>query len=127
MKRRICVAAVVALNVLLLAGDVLAQADPAGGQNRTKVKDVLTAVAGGSCPDKLMGALLLDQCEMQLPKMSESLRRLGAIKELRFRGTDTAPTGVEVEVYRVVFANGQMTWMAATGPNGKLSVLWSPG
>ncbi|MCL4813494.1 MAG: hypothetical protein KJ061_13460 [Vicinamibacteraceae bacterium] len=101
--------------------------DPDGGLLRAKVTDALNAVARGACPEELMAPLLLDACEMQLPRMKPHLAGLGPIERLRFRGIEQMPNGVEAEVYRVVFRSGQMTWAAAAGPNGKLVVLFSPG
>ena len=127
MQSRTRMVATAAIVLILGSVGVRAQTDPAGGQHRTKVMEALTGIGNGSCLERLMGAIVLDQCEQQLTRMREAMRRLGPIRELRYRGTDTMPTGIEVEVYRITFENGQMTWMAATGPNGKLSVLWSPG
>jgi len=103
-----------------------AQVNQPKGQHRAKVIETLKAVAGGSCPENLMSPLLLDQCEQQLPRMQEALRRLGTIKDAQFRGVEPLQGGIEAEVYRVIFENGQMTWLAATGPNGKLNVLYAP-
>ena len=104
-----------------------AQTQESGGKLRTKVTDALNAAAKGKCPDTILGPLVLDACEQQITRMQPALARLGAIKDLRYRGVEQLPTGVEVEVYRVVFANGEMLWMVAAGPNGKLTVLYSPG
>ena len=97
------------------------------GRLKTKVVDALKAVAAGTCPEKLMNAVLLDACEQHLDRMKSRLRELGPIKEAKFRGLEPLPNGGEAEVYRVVFESGEMTWMAQVGPNGKLSVFWSPG
>jgi hypothetical protein len=117
-------ASIVAI-VSLLSG--VGNAQQSGGTLRTKVTDALSAVARGSCPETLMSALLLDACEQQLGRMQARLRDLGPIRELRYRGNEQMPNGIEAEVYRVVFTNGEMTWAAAAGPNGKLNVLYSPG
>jgi hypothetical protein len=113
-----------ALAVALIQASATAQES---GKLKDKVTASLKSVAGGSCPESLMNALLLDQCEQQLDRMQDAISKLGPIKEARYRGIERLPTGVDAEVYRVVFERGSMTWMAATGPNGKLSVLWSPG
>jgi hypothetical protein len=97
------------------------------GKLKDKVVAALKSTASGTCPEELMNVLLLDQCEQQLPRMKQALSSLGPIKEARYRGIEQLPNGTEVEVYRVVFTRGSMTWMAAAGPNGKLSVLWSQG
>jgi hypothetical protein len=123
MRKRLSLVLVVGVCGYLSA---LAQAQSAG-PSRQKVIDALTAVAGGSCPERLMNATLLDACEQQLERMQAALQRLGSIKEARYRGKEPLPNGVEAEVYRVVFENGQMTWIAALGPNGKLSLLLSQG
>src|SRR3954469_21130941 len=77
----------------------------ATGAARQKVIDALAAVAGGSCPERLMNPALLDACEQQLEKMQPALNQLGAIKEARYRGKEPLPNGADVEVYRVVFEN----------------------
>ena len=104
-----------------------AQTDSDGGKLKDKVIAALQSTAGGTCPEKLMAVLLLEQCEQQLDRMQTALSNLGPIKEARYRGIERLPTGIDAEVYRVVFARGTMIWMAATGPDGKLAVLWSPG
>lgn len=113
--------------VVSIQTSALAQSDSDSGKLKDKVIAALQSTAAGTCPEKLMAVLLLDQCEQQLERMQPALSRLGAIKEARYRGIERFPNGVEAEVYRVVFERGSMTWTAAAGPDGKLSVLWSPG
>lgn len=117
----------IALMIALPQTSVRAQSSPDGGKLKDKVVAALKSTAGGTCPEELMNPTLLDQCEQQLPRMQKGLSDLGPIKEARYRGIEQLPNGVEVEVYRVVFTSGSMTWVAAAGPNGKLSVLWSQG
>ena len=124
-KLKLCAGVVLAIALVQLP--LIAQSDPDGGKLRDKVVAALKSTAEGTCPEKLMNALLLDQCEQQLPRNRKALSDLGPIKEVRYRGLDTLPTGQEVEVYRITFTNGRLTWAAAAGPNGKLSVLWSQG
>lgn len=96
------------------------------GTLKDKVIAALNAVADGTCPEKLMNFVLIDPCEQQIEVMQQALQRRGSIKDAQYRGIEQLPNGIEAEVYRVVFSRGNMTWMAAAGPNGKLSVLWSP-
>jgi len=115
---------------ILACGVMLSAQTPAPkdeGKLKTKVTDALKSIAKGTCPSDLMNALLLDACEQHLERMKARLRELGAIKEAKFRGNEPLPNGGEAEVYRITFENGEMTWMAAAGSNGKLSVFWSPG
>jgi len=105
----------------------MAEPSPDGGKLKDKVVAALKSTAAGTCPEELMSVMLLDQCEQQLPRMQKALSDLGPIKEARYRGIEQLPNGMEAEVYRVVFTRGNMTWMAAAGPNGKLIVLWSQG
>lgn len=106
---------------------------PATAQDNTKgrlgkkVVAALKSVAEGTCPEALMGPLLLDQCEAQLDTMKERLSSLGEITGAEYKGVETLPNGIEAEAYRVRFAKGKMMWLSAVGPNGKLVVLWSPG
>jgi hypothetical protein len=97
------------------------------GELKSKVITALRSVAGGQCPADLMAPLLLDQCEKQLGPMKSRLSELGAIKDAEYRGIEQMPNGIEAEVYKVIFVKGSMMWCAAASPNGKLSVLWSPG
>ncbi len=127
MNRRFRLWVAICLCLLLNLRITASAQDPTGGKLRGKLTDALAAVAKGNCPETLMSALLLDACEQQIDRMREALTKLGAIKELRYRGLEQLPTGVEAEVYRVVHANGQLTWMVAAGPNGKLTVFYTPG
>jgi hypothetical protein len=117
----------IALAVALMQNPIMGQSNQDSGKLKDKVVAALKSVAGGTCPGDLMAILLLDQCEQQLERMQQALSSLGPIQEARYRGIEQLPNGIEAEVYRVVFTRGSMTWMAAAGPNGKLSVLWSPG
>lgn len=120
-KTSLLVAGVLA--VALLQAPAVAQE----GVAKDTMLAALRSVAEGACPERLMNPLLLEQCEQQLGLMQQALVRMGSIQEARYRGIEQLPTGVQAEVYRVVFSRGTMIWMAALGPNGKLSVLWSPG
>ena len=111
------------LAIALVQAPAMAQEEVA----KEKMIAALQSVAGGTCPEKLMSPLLLEQCEQQLGLMQQALTRMGSIQEARYRGIEPLPTGAQAEVYRVVFSRGTMIWMAALGPSGKLSVLWSPG
>jgi hypothetical protein len=113
--------------VLALMPAATAQSNQEGGKLKDKVVAALKSTAAGTCPEELMNAMLLDQCEQQLERMKQHLSSLGPIEEARYRGIEQFPNGTEAEVYRVVFSRGSMTWMAAAGPNGKLSALWSQG
>lgn len=117
----------VALVLALPRPSVAADSKPSEGVLKDKVVASLKSVAGGTCPEGLMNAVLLDQCEQQLDRMKERLSSLGPIQEARYRGIEQLQNGVDAEVYRVIFSRGSMTWMASAGPNGKLSILWSPG
>jgi hypothetical protein len=112
---------------LVFACPFVAMAQESGGKLRSTLREALVEAAKGNCPERLLGALVLDACEQQIARMKTALQNLGAIKELRYRGLEQLPTGGEAEVYRVVFANGQMVWMVAASPNGKLTVFYSPG
>jgi hypothetical protein len=100
---------------------------PASGKLKDKVVQALKSISDGTCPESLMGALLLTQCEQQLTNLKSRLSALGTLKEARYKGLESLPTGVEAEVYLVSFEKGSMTWLAAPAPSGKLSVFWSPG
>jgi hypothetical protein len=117
----------VPLLVLLIGVQSEAQVDPQGGKLRTKLTDALSETAKGNCSEDLLAPMVLDACEQQLSRMKPMLESLGPIKNVRYRGLDQLPNGVQVEVYRVVFTSGQMTWVVAAGPNGKLTVLWTQG
>lgn len=127
LRRKGTLYAGVVLAIALTQTSVMAQSDQNGGTLKDKVVAALKSTADGTCPEEIMNPILLDQCEQQLPRMRKSLSALGPIREARYRGNEQLPNGIEAEVYHVVFARGNMTWMAAAGPNGKLSALWSPG
>lgn len=113
--------------VLSLAATSQLSAASSTGELKAKVIAALTSVAGGKCPEDLMGPVLLDTCEQQLEVMKARLRSLGAIKRAEYKGIETLQNGMECEAYKVFFENGTMIWLAAAGSNGKLVALWSPG
>lgn len=125
--RKWYLAACIVMAVSWMQPAAMAQTDSGGGKLKDKVIAALQSTAAGTCPEKLMAVLLLDQCEQQLERMQSALSSLGPIKEARYRGIEKLPNGIDAEVYRVVFTRGSMTWIAAAGPDGKLSVLWSQG
>jgi len=96
------------------------------GQNQQLLVQALEASAQGECPESIMSPLLVDACEQQMPTLGSSLAQLGEIRDTKYRGVQQTQAG-PAEVYRVVFQNGQMTWMINTGSDGKIVVLWSPG
>jgi hypothetical protein len=59
--------------------------------------------------------------------MGARLSALGAIRKVNYLGTQALPNGQPAEVYSIQFANGTTTWMAQSGPDGKLTILWTPG
>jgi hypothetical protein len=102
----------------------------ASAQDEGKLKDklikALMASSEGSCPGDIMSPMLQDVCERQMPNLGRSLKERGGIKGATFRGMQQSAAG-PAEVYRVNFQSGSMTWMIATGPDGKIVVLWSNG
>lgn len=90
------------------------------------LRRALSSVAAGRCAPELMTPVLQYQCEQQVAPMAQHLQRLGSISSVTFRGTQAGPTGVS-EAYLVQFGNGQMMWVVASDPDGKLVVFWSPG
>ncbi|HSC29934.1 MAG TPA: hypothetical protein VLD67_21825 [Vicinamibacterales bacterium] len=117
----------VLLMILPVSGASGSQIDESGGTLRATLTDALTEMAKGNCSDKLIGPMILDACEKQISKLKPALQQLGEVKNVRYRGIEQLPSGVGAEVYRVVFAKGEMTWMVAAGPNGKLTVFYSAG
>lgn len=116
--------------VLAIAAALLLPPAPASaqeGKNAGKVRQALEAAAQGQCPATLMAPQLRGACLQQMPGLSQMITSRGALQSLEYLGDETLPTGVLVEVYRVIFEGGSMTWTAASGPDGKLNVLWSNG
>lgn len=96
------------------------------GANAGLLRQALTAAAQGQCPATIMTVMLKATCDQQQPRMGQMLSQRGPISRTEFLGTDNTSMG-PVEVYRVHFPSGPMVWLASTGPDGKLVVLWTPG
>lgn len=117
-------AKVVALSALFSA--VAASAQNYTPRLEQSLRNALSKVTVGSCPPELMTPMLQYQCEKQVEPMKAHLARLGPVQNITFRGTQQTPQG-PAEVYLVKFASGEMLWMVATDPDGKLNIFWSPG
>jgi hypothetical protein len=85
----------------------------------------LQANASGECPDALMAAALKAECEQNLPTFVDILKRLGSIQAAQFQGTETIPSG-PAEIYKVTFANGDMTFIINTLDDGRAMTLIAP-
>jgi hypothetical protein len=92
-----------------------------------KVVGVLQANKRGDCPESLMAPTLRSICEDQLPNIKKRLDALGDIDRAEYKGIEKLPNGLDAEVYKVIFDNGSMIWLATAGPDGKLNFMWSPG
>lgn len=116
----------VAIAGLMLATTATAQtADQ--GQYAGPLRAMFTAVAGGTCPENLMGAALLNACRQQLPQMAPALKAIGAIQSLTFDKAEEA-NGQRYEKYTMTFANGKpATWVIGALKDGKFEAVYSLG
>lgn len=96
------------------------------GRFRELLIRALQSTASGKCPADIMGAMLLDACEQQMPEIGKAIAQKGSIKEAVLRGVQQTQSG-PAEVYLVEFGRGAMTWVVNTSTDGKLFVLWSSG
>ena len=97
------------------------------GANRAMLERALNASAKGECPADIMGPTLRGACLQQMPSLGQRLAALGPITKADFMGVQQMPAGPQVEVYRVIHANGSMLWSINVGSDGKIQALFSPG
>ncbi|WP_322964584.1 hypothetical protein [Sphingomonas fuzhouensis] len=120
---RLGLIAVAALTMTTAATAQTAEQGRYSGQLRT----MLTAVAGGTCPEALMGEELLKACRQQLPQMGPALRTAGAIQSMTFDKAQDA-NGQRYEKYTVTYANGKSTaWVIGGLKDGKFESVYSLG
>jgi hypothetical protein len=101
-----------------------AQAAPAHDAHAAGlVRRTLEAGALGRCPAALMQPVLRRKCLEQMPGAGADLARLGRIVRIEDIGGREDPRLGAVELYRVRFSRGRMTWMARPGRDGRLAVL----
>ena len=90
-------------------------------------RTMMTAVAGGTCPEALMGEGLLKACREQLPKMAPAIKAAGAIQSVTFDKAQDA-NGQRYEKYTVSFANGKpSSWVIGGLKDGKFEAVYSLG
>jgi hypothetical protein len=115
--------------ISLIAGGWLAASTPVRAELPETTEGLLVAAleanAAGQCPASLMAFVLQSECERNLPTLSALLKRLGPIQSVDFQGTDSLPNG-PAEVFKVTFANGDMTFIINTQDDGRAMSLVSP-
>ncbi|RZJ96935.1 MAG: hypothetical protein EON88_05065 [Brevundimonas sp.] len=100
---------------------------PAGGEYGADLTRMITSVAGGACPDDIMGGQLLTACQTQLAGMQAGLASLRAVEGASFLQSQDAPQG-RIETYRVRFAGGQeMNWAIGIKVGGKYEAAFTRG
>lgn len=120
---RLGLIAVAALLSMTAATAQTAEQGRYSGQLRT----MLTAVAGGTCPEALMGEELLKACRQQLPKMAPAIKAAGAIQSITFDTAQDA-NGQRYEKYTVAFASGKPSaWVIGGLKDGKFESVYSLG
>ncbi|KTT75837.1 hypothetical protein [Sphingomonas sanguinis] len=116
----------VAIGALVLATAATGQTGEQG-RYADQLRAMFTAVAGGTCPENLMGAGLLDACRQQLPQMGPALKAAGPVRSMAFDKAEDA-NGQRYEKYTVTFTNGKpTTWVIGALKDGKFEAVYSPG
>ncbi|MGO1303256.1 MULTISPECIES: hypothetical protein [Sphingomonas] len=97
------------------------------GQYASQLRTMLTAVAGGTCSEALMGEGLLKACREQLPQMAPAIKAAGAIQSVKLDKAQDA-NGQRYEKYTVSFASGKpSTWVIGGLKDGRFEAVYSLG
>lgn len=100
---------------------------PAYGQSAgPKVKQALEDAANGQC-SSVLSPLVKQSCETQIQNMAATLKKLGKLESLSFKGMENLPQGGNAEAWEAVHQNGRMLWLARLSSDDKLNVFWTPG
>jgi len=117
--------AIAAIVIAFQSGHIVSAQE--AGRNEAVLLQALAAAARGECPATILAPSLRGICLQQMPGMGQRLAGMGSITKIDFLGTQQIQSFPVVEVYLVRYENGSLTWLATTGPDGKLSVMWSGG
>lgn len=117
---------ILAIGALMLASSARAQTGEQG-LYADQLREMFTAVAGGTCPEALMGPGLLEACRQQLPQMSAMLKTAGAVQSMTLVKAEDA-NGQHYERYKVTFAKGAPAhWTIGALKDGRFNAVYSPG
>ncbi|KQS57604.1 hypothetical protein ASG17_02500 [Brevundimonas sp. Leaf363] len=119
--------ALAGLAALVATGAQAQSSAPGGGEYGADLTRMITSVAGGACPDDIMGGQLLTACQTQLAGMQAGLSSLGAVESASLLQSQDATQG-RIETYRVRFAGGQeMNWAIGVKVGGKYEAAFTRG
>ena len=89
------------------------------------LRQAIESAVEGKCAD-VLGPVLKSGCEQQASQRALRAAQLGPLKSLTFRGKEQSDLGT-VDTFLGEHANGQVVWLAAATPEGKLRVFRSRG
>lgn len=87
------------------------------------IRQALTRISGGYCPDDLMTPALTFRCGQQLPMMQATLSQAGPIQGVSFAGVQQTPYG-GVDAFAVQYSGGPAVWKVMLSADGRLDQLW---
>lgn len=87
------------------------------------IRQALTRIAGGYCPDDLMTPALTYRCGQQLAIMQATLTQAGPIQGVSFAGVQQTPYG-GADAFAVQYPGGPAVWKVMLSSDGRLDQLW---